>query len=42
MLEGVEAEISLAGSGGMAVNGDHAALFAELVRFERRWIFLRG
>ncbi len=30
MLEGVEAEIGLAGGVGMAVNGDYAAFFAEL------------
>jgi hypothetical protein len=30
MLQGVEAEIGLAGGVGMAVNGDYAALFAEL------------
>jgi hypothetical protein len=31
MLQGVEAEIGLAGGVGMAVDGDDAALFAELV-----------
>jgi hypothetical protein len=31
MLQGVEAEIGLAGGVGMAVDGDYAALFAELV-----------
>ena len=35
MLEGVEAEIGLAGSFRMAVNGDYAALFAELGVFLR-------
>jgi hypothetical protein len=31
VLEGVEAEISLAGGSGMSVNGDYAAFFAELI-----------
>jgi hypothetical protein len=31
MLEGVEAEIDLTGSVGMAVDGDYAAFFAKLV-----------
>ena len=37
MLEGVEAEIGLAGGVGMAVDGDYAAFFVELVdRLRRR------
>ena len=37
MLEGVEAEVGLAGGVGMAVDGDDAAFFVELVvRGDRR------
>jgi hypothetical protein len=32
MLQGVEGEISLSGGVGVAVNGDDAAFFAELVK----------
>jgi hypothetical protein len=32
MLQRVEAKVGLAGSLGMAVNGDDSALFAELVK----------
>jgi hypothetical protein len=32
MLEGVEPQVGLAGGVGMAVNGDYATFFAELVR----------
>jgi hypothetical protein len=35
MLEGVESEVGLAGGVGMAVDGDYAALFMELVRAAR-------
>jgi hypothetical protein len=41
MLEGVEIEVGLAGSVRMAVDGDHPALFVELVEVEGR-ISLRG
>jgi hypothetical protein len=32
MLEGGESEVGLAGGVGMAVDGDHATLFVELVK----------
>jgi hypothetical protein len=42
MLQGVETEIDLAGGVGMAVDGDYAALFAELGVFDGVGNSLRG
>ena len=44
VLESVEAEISLTGGGGMAVDGDYAAFFAELVAryYSGQWAMVSG